>query len=115
MAKPLGKERFDLYSIGTRMSQMQYMSEELSYWSNLDETIIGVVVRDITDNDFGWVLMARDKIGRFRAVRLNTSLRSIRRAEAELRLKIAEVTGTPFFLISAIASFANLWDSTENS
>jgi len=92
MAKPLGKERFDLYSIGTRMSQMQYMSEELSYWSNLDETIIGVVVRDITDNDFGWVLMARDKIGRFRAVRLNTSLRSIRRAEAELRLKIAEVS-----------------------
>ncbi len=38
----------------------------------------------------GWALMVRDRLGRFRGVHLDVSLRSARRAQAGLRLKIAE-------------------------
>lgn len=92
MVKQLSKERFDLFAIGTRMSPTQFMADELSFWSDLDENVIGLVFRDTEDDDFGWALMVRDRIGRFRGVRLNVSLESRRRAEAELRLEIAEVS-----------------------
>lgn len=70
------------------------MSEELSYWSNLDETLIGMVFRDTTDDDFGWVMMARDRAGRFRCVDVEASISSERRATASLRIKIAEVSAS---------------------
>ena len=88
----LSKERFDLFAIGTRMSPTRMMAEEISFWSDLDENVIGLVFRDTTDNDFGWALLVRDRIGRFRGVRLNVDLPTARRAEAELRLEIAEVS-----------------------
>ena len=91
MAKLLSKERFDLFAIGTRMSPTRMMAEEISFWSDLDENVIGLVFRDITDNDFGWALLVRDRIGRFRGVRLNVDVPSARRAEAELRLEIEVV------------------------
>lgn len=92
MTKRISANRFDIYAIGTRLSFSTVMSEELSFWSDLDENVIGLVFRDITDNDFGWALMARDKIGRFRAVNLNVSIPTERKAAAELRLQISEVS-----------------------
>lgn len=92
MTKSITANRFNIFSIGTRLSFSAVMSEELSYWSDLDENVIGLVFRDITDNDFGWALMARDKIGRFRAVKLDVSIPTQKRAEAQLRLEIAEVS-----------------------
>lgn len=92
MTRALSKERFDLFAIGTRMSPTRVMTDELSFWSDLDENVIGLVFRDVTDDDFGWALMVRDRIGRFRGVRLDVSLPSRRRAEAALRLEIAEVS-----------------------
>lgn len=92
MAKSLSKARFDLFAIGTRRSPTYLMTDEVSYWSDLDENVVGVVFRDLTDNDFGWALMVRDKLGRFRSVDLDVSVDSLRRAEAGLRLRIAEVS-----------------------
>jgi hypothetical protein len=57
MTKRLGRERFDLFAIGTRLSSTELVAEELSYWSNLDKNVIGVVFRDRVDNDYGWALM----------------------------------------------------------
>ncbi len=92
MTKRLSKARFDLFAIGTRMSPTHLVADELSYWSDLDENVIGVVFRDRTDDDFGWALMVRDRLGRFRSVELDVSLTSERRAQANLRAKIAEVS-----------------------
>jgi hypothetical protein len=94
VTKKLTKARFDLFAIGTRLSSTYLVAEELSYWSDLDETVIGVVFRDTVDDDFGWALLVRDRIGRFRAIDLNVDVLSRRRAEAELRLKISEVART---------------------
>ncbi len=92
MAKTLSKARFNLFAIGTRLSHVPFVAEELSYWSDLDENVIGVIFRDRIDDDYGWSLMVRDRLGRFRGVHLNVSLRSERRAAVELRQKIADVS-----------------------
>ncbi len=88
MAKNLTKARFDVFAIGTRKSGAYLLSEELSYWSDLDENVLGVVFRDRTDSDFGWILMVRDRLGRFRSVDVETSIKSQHRAEISLRIKI---------------------------
>jgi hypothetical protein len=41
------------------------MAEELSWWADLEERMIGVVFRDRVDDDYGWNLLARDRAGRF--------------------------------------------------
>ena len=92
MTKSLSRARFDLFAIGTRLSPTELVADELSFWSDLDENVIGVVFRDRVDNDFGWALLVRDKLGRFRGVHLDVSVPSERRAEAGLRLKIADVS-----------------------
>lgn len=65
------------------------MAEELSWWAGQDENVIGFVFRDTTDNDYGWQLLARDRVGRFRSVRLEVSLRSEAYATVGLRDAIA--------------------------
>jgi hypothetical protein len=92
MTKKLSRQRFDLFAIGTRLSPTELVAGELSHWSDLDENVIRVVFRDRVDNDYGWALMVRDRLGRFRGVHLDVSVCSERRAEAGLRLKIAEVS-----------------------
>lgn len=90
MTKRLIPARFDLYALGTRQSPVRLISRELTYWSNLDETIIGAVTLDLIDDDFGWVLLVRDRIGRFRAAEVDCSLPTARRAEAALRIAMAQ-------------------------
>ncbi len=85
MTKRLSQARFDLFAIGTRLSPTELVADELSYWSDLDENVIGVVFRDRLDDDFSWALMVRDRLGRFRGVHLDVSVTSERRAEAGLR------------------------------
>lgn len=81
--------RFNVFAIGTRLSMATIMADEISYWSDLEERVIGFVFRDTTDNDFGWSLLARDKIGRFRWVDGDVSLRSPDYATTALRERIA--------------------------
>jgi hypothetical protein len=95
MTKKISAERFALFSIGTRQAFILHIVEELSYWSDLDETIIGLVARDKIDHDYSWVLLARDRLGRFRAVDQWASLASERIATAQLRIRIGELTRAP--------------------
>jgi hypothetical protein len=89
LSKPIKRARFDLFALGTRLSFTRLMSVELAHWSDLEERVLGVVCLDTTDEDFGWVLLARDKIGRFRCVDVETSLDSERVAVERLRERIA--------------------------
>jgi hypothetical protein len=65
------------------------VAEELSWWAAHDEKLIGFVFRDTTDNDYGWIMLARDRVGRFRAVNVEASLRSQDYATVGLRDAIA--------------------------
>lgn len=90
LSKPLSPARFNLLAIGTRMSPVAYLCEEVSYWTDLEERVVGLVARDRYDDDYAWSLLARDRNGRFRAADLNVSLRSAAYAEVALRERIAK-------------------------
>jgi hypothetical protein len=93
-SKPLSRARFNLYAIGTRGSGVAYIAEELSWWASHDERLIAMVSRDKIDNDYSWVMMARDAIGRFRCVNLRVSYASKQRAEDGLRAMMADTVQT---------------------
>lgn len=97
MATRLSRERFDLYALGTRLSTTVLVSEELAWWSNRDQTLIGAVLRDFADNDYVWILLARDEIGCFRCIDVGSSYITKRRAEAELRNRIDQKSHDPDF------------------
>lgn len=88
--QPLAQARFNLYALGTRKSLARVHGQELSWWSDVDEKIIGFVFLDYTDKDYGWQILARDRVGRFRSVKLDASLRSEDYATVGLRNAMAE-------------------------
>jgi hypothetical protein len=98
-SRPIKPARFDLYALGTRMSWTRIMSEERSHWSDAEERVLGAVIRDTHDDDYGWILLARDKIGRFRCADLETSLSSERIAIERLRERIARAVEQGDFLV----------------
>jgi hypothetical protein len=89
--RPIKRARFALYTIGTRRAMAHYMGEELSWWSSHDERILGLVARDVTDNDFFWMILVRDRIGRFRCANIEVNYSSAPRAEEALQLEILKV------------------------
>lgn len=90
LSKILPQARFNLMAIGTRMSPTAIFSDEISYWSDHGEQLLGLVFRDRTDDDFGWIMLARDRIGRFRCVDLKTDLRTAEFAARGVRQRIAD-------------------------
>jgi hypothetical protein len=92
------RARFDLYALGTRLSWARLMSEERSHWSDHEERVLGLVFRDTQDDDYGWALLARDKIGRFRCVDLDASLDSEDAAVERVRERIAKAVEEGDFL-----------------
>ena len=88
-SRPLKRARFNLYALGTRLALAHQMNEELSHWSDHEERVVGSVTRDAIDQDYSWVLLARDKIGRFRCVDCQVSLNSEKLATELLRERIA--------------------------
>ena len=98
LSRPIKRARFDLFALGTRRSWTRITSEELSHWSDDQERVIGAVIRDTTDDDYGWILLARDKIGRFRGVDLEISLTTEAVAVQRLRERIAKAVDDEDFL-----------------
>ena len=62
LTKKMPRARFDLYALGTRRSFARVLAEELSWWSDIDEKVIGLVFRDRPDDDYGWIMLARDRV-----------------------------------------------------
>ena len=90
-SKPMSAERFNHYALGMRSSFAKLIAQEQSWWADQKEQIIGMVFRDLKDGDFGWLLLSRDRVDRFRAVKMNQSFGSEASATSELR-KIIETT-----------------------
>lgn len=108
-SEPMKRARFNLYTTGTRHSKAAYMSEELSWWSSADEALLGMVARDATDDDYLWMILARDKIGRFRCAALDVSIRDQAHAEKRLRVAMADIIEK-----GEIAEFGEQGDETNS-
>ncbi len=93
-SQPIKRARFNVFTIGTRLSGVQYIAEEVSWWASKDERLLGMVARDRIDDDYSWAIFARDRIGRFRCVSCKVSHRSHWHAEEGLRVEIMRLIKT---------------------
>jgi hypothetical protein len=66
--KPMSRERYNAFIAWTRSPAATFVGEEIEFFSSADENLIGVVVKDKPDRDFGFVTLGRDEKGRFRCI-----------------------------------------------
>jgi hypothetical protein len=66
--KPLDQARFEALAGYIRRPEGRLFAQELEFCSDDAARVLGVLVRDLTDNDFGGVVLGRDTRRRFRAV-----------------------------------------------
>lgn len=91
LIRPISAERFHLLSIGVRMAMSRLITAEVSYWSDEAESLLGLVSFDYTDEDFYWMILARDRIGRFRCCSVDSSIPSEPRATELLMGEMAQL------------------------
>ena len=59
------------------------LHEEVMWYATSDDRVLGVVIRDRVDNDFGWVILTQDS-NMFRAIDVQTSCSTVELATEEL-------------------------------
>ncbi len=72
--KSLTRERYNAFVAWTRSPLASMAGVELDLYSTLDENVIGVVLMDGTDRDYGFVTLGRDEKGRFRCIDVQSSM-----------------------------------------
>lgn len=82
--RPIPLVRFNALAGYCREPLSRYYADEVGWFENAGERVLGVVIRDRTDGDFAGVILARDRRGRFRAVSLTDFEPSERRAKVSL-------------------------------
>ena len=86
--KEISKEKFNSFALFTRQPEIASIYEEIEYYSNEDETIVGVLALDNIDLDFSAALLCRDEIERYRAFDLQTELQMLGHARDWLKRKM---------------------------
>lgn len=69
--------------------------EEVEWFATGDERLLGVLVRDRTDNDWGWIILGHDERLRFRAIDVNSCLSTADEARQELMGKLESHNAEP--------------------
>lgn len=72
--RELDYKRFNALAGHSRSPAAAYVSEELEWYANGEETILGVLLVDTVDADYVAILLARDEVGVFRCFDLETSI-----------------------------------------
>jgi hypothetical protein len=70
--KTISKQLFDAYVFSSRHLNVAYFAEEARLYANSNESILGVIALDKTDNDFAAIIFGRDENGKFCAFNLET-------------------------------------------
>jgi len=92
--KKIDVKRFNALAGMSRSPQAAYIGEELAWYSNNEETVIGVLLLDTIDKDYVAIILGRDEGGRFRAFDLEASIETMHEANTWLIGAIKWHTGT---------------------
>lgn len=94
--KTMLRSRFEIYMMFTRTPLIKLISRELEHYSNENETILGVIIHDLEDDEFVYILLARDEINQFRAFEVEASVPSVDEARRRLheRMRWFTLKGT---------------------
>ncbi len=63
--RKLTRRQFDAYCY-SRMPLVRFTAEEVEWYSLFQNKLLGVVIRDVTDDDYGFVILGRDSRRLFR-------------------------------------------------
>ena len=66
------------------------------HYAEAQGRFLGVVVRDLADGDYGWVLLGRDGQGQFRAIDMKVSLLTLEAARDGLKAAMTATVGDLF-------------------
>ncbi len=70
----IDERRFEALAGYIRVPIILQLVQEAAWFATSDERLLGVLVWDRTDHDFGWVVLGRDRRLRYRAVAQDASL-----------------------------------------
>ncbi|SCB52342.1 ribosomal protein L30 [Bradyrhizobium yuanmingense] len=93
--KDLSTRRFNALAGYVRNPATVTVFEEAEWYITGDERLIGMVVRDLEDDDWGWIILGRDERLRFRAIDANSSMASISDARRDLMKEMEFHNGEP--------------------
>lgn len=88
--KPISLLRFNSLAGYVRDPHVFLISEELEWYQAGNERFLGLVILDRTDRDYVYVVMARDRLKRFRAVKVGHSSPWRKKARNALRIELAK-------------------------
>lgn len=71
------------------------LSEEHGWFSDVSESFLGVVLHGAQDDDWGYVVLARDQYFLFRAIEAESGMQFRNMAREALQLKIAAFLSSP--------------------
>lgn len=93
--RPISLVRFDALAGYARMPMARAAAEELAWFEYADGRVVGALIRDRADGDFGGVVFAQDKRLRFRATNVTQFEEVRRRAEVALRRAMEQAAMAP--------------------
>jgi len=76
----INRKLFNIYVLFTREPFIQYLTEELEFYSNGNGGLIGLISLDLTDNDYYACILSRDKSKQYRAELIEASIQTIEQA-----------------------------------
>jgi hypothetical protein len=91
----ISRLRFDTLAGYSRAPATVIVAEERGWFEESRERVLGVLFRDRIDDDYGYVVMARDRKGRFRAVDVDCSVATEGEARDELAERLVRWAGFP--------------------
>jgi hypothetical protein len=93
--KRITKLRFDSLAGYSRTPWLPMLVHELDWFEEANETLLGMIALDLTDNDLSFFVLGRDAKGRFRAVKVEASISTEEEAEARLERRLSEYAVMP--------------------
>lgn len=94
--KPLTLLRFDALASYARAPRARLIGDEIAWYEHSDERVLGMIVRDKADGDFGGMVFGRDRRGRFRWISATPGWHdSIHRCRIDLRREMERQAHLP--------------------
>ena len=87
--KKLDIKRFNALAAHTRSPAAAYISRELDWFSNDDESLLATLMLDTVDDDYVGIILGRDESGRFRCIDVQSSISTSDEAVAWIEHTIA--------------------------
>lgn len=90
--KQLTRRQFDAYCY-CRMPLVRFTAEEIELYSFFSNKLLGIIIRDITDDDYGFIVLGRDARRLFRCIEVSGEFYN---TPSEARKSLARTLGEKY-------------------